>query len=213
MFGGQQQPAGEADGRRDRGPGAARRGAHGRAPEQRCRQRRDPAADSRRRPGRCSPSRSPPQNRNDEVKLSGAFAKLVDEDPALKLEHDAEMHQTLLWGQGEMHLRGRARPAEEQVQRDGRGQRAAHALPRDHPQGGPGARPAQEAVRRPRPVRRRQDRDPPAASAARASSSRTRSWAVPCRGSTSRRSRRGPADCLQQGPLGLPRGRRRRVPA
>ena len=45
------------------------------------------------------------QNRNDEVKLSGAFAKLVDEDPALKLEHDAEMHQTLLWGQGEMHLK------------------------------------------------------------------------------------------------------------
>jgi elongation factor G len=45
------------------------------------------------------------QNRNDEVKLSSAFAKLVDEDPALKLEHDAEMHQTLLWGQGEMHLK------------------------------------------------------------------------------------------------------------
>jgi elongation factor G len=45
------------------------------------------------------------RNRNDEVKLSGAFAKLTDEDPALKLEQDPEMHQTLLWGQGEMHLR------------------------------------------------------------------------------------------------------------
>lgn len=45
------------------------------------------------------------QNRNDEVKLSGAFAKLTDEDPSLKVEHDAEMHQTLLWGQGEMHLK------------------------------------------------------------------------------------------------------------
>ncbi|MCB9944094.1 MAG: elongation factor G [Geminicoccaceae bacterium] len=44
-------------------------------------------------------------DRNDEVKLSGAFAKLVDEDPSLRLEQDPEMHQTLLWGQGEMHLK------------------------------------------------------------------------------------------------------------
>ncbi len=44
-------------------------------------------------------------NRNDEVKLSGAFAKLVDEDPSLRLEQDPEMHQIVLWGQGEMHLR------------------------------------------------------------------------------------------------------------
>ena len=44
-------------------------------------------------------------NRNDEVKLSGAFAKLTDEDPALRLEHERETHQTLLWGQGEIHLR------------------------------------------------------------------------------------------------------------
>ncbi|MFO1069513.1 MAG: elongation factor G [Geminicoccaceae bacterium] len=44
-------------------------------------------------------------NRNDEVKLSAAFAKLLDEDPALHVEHDADMHQTVLWGQGEMHLR------------------------------------------------------------------------------------------------------------
>ena len=44
-------------------------------------------------------------NRNDEVKLSGAFAKLCDEDPALHVETDRETHQTLLWGQGEIHLR------------------------------------------------------------------------------------------------------------
>lgn len=44
-------------------------------------------------------------NRSDEVKLSGALQKLLDEDPALQLEHDAELQQTLLWGQGEMHLR------------------------------------------------------------------------------------------------------------
>ncbi len=44
-------------------------------------------------------------NRSDEVKLSAALAKLIDEDPALKLEQDAELQQTLLWGQGELHLR------------------------------------------------------------------------------------------------------------
>ncbi len=44
-------------------------------------------------------------NRNDEVKLSAAFQKLCDEDPSLALEHDAENRQTLLWGQGEIHLK------------------------------------------------------------------------------------------------------------
>ena len=44
-------------------------------------------------------------NRSDEVKLSGAFAKLTDEDPALQIETERETHQTLLWGQGEIHLR------------------------------------------------------------------------------------------------------------
>ena len=44
-------------------------------------------------------------NRSDEVKLSSAFSKLVDEDPSLEIQQDPEMHQTLIWGQGEMHLR------------------------------------------------------------------------------------------------------------
>ncbi len=45
------------------------------------------------------------KKRSDEVKLSAALAKLVDEDPALRIEQDAELQQTLLWGQGELHLR------------------------------------------------------------------------------------------------------------
>jgi elongation factor G len=44
-------------------------------------------------------------NRNDEVKLSAALAKLTEEDPSLVFEQDQEIHQSLLWGQGEMHLR------------------------------------------------------------------------------------------------------------
>jgi elongation factor G len=45
------------------------------------------------------------KDRKDEVKLSSAVQKIVDEDPSLTLEHNAEMHQILLHGQGEMHLR------------------------------------------------------------------------------------------------------------
>jgi elongation factor G len=45
------------------------------------------------------------KNRNDEVKLSGALQKLVEEDPSLAYEQRAETHELLLKGQGEMHLR------------------------------------------------------------------------------------------------------------
>jgi elongation factor G len=43
--------------------------------------------------------------RKDDVRLSGALNKLVEEDPGLRLTHDAEAHQVLLAGQGEGHVR------------------------------------------------------------------------------------------------------------
>jgi elongation factor G len=45
------------------------------------------------------------EERKDEIKLTAAIAKLVDEDPSLSLVHDREGGQMVLWGQGEMHLR------------------------------------------------------------------------------------------------------------
>ncbi len=45
------------------------------------------------------------RNRNDEVKLTGALHKIVEEDPSLSFEPRAETHELLLRGQGEMHLR------------------------------------------------------------------------------------------------------------
>ncbi|MGB8275221.1 MAG: elongation factor G [Alphaproteobacteria bacterium] len=45
------------------------------------------------------------ENRNDEVKLTGALAKLVEEDPSLAVEQSMDTHELVLWGQGEMHLR------------------------------------------------------------------------------------------------------------
>ncbi len=44
-------------------------------------------------------------DRKDEVKLTSAIAKLVEEDPSLALEHNTDTHELVLWGQGEMHLR------------------------------------------------------------------------------------------------------------
>jgi elongation factor G len=44
------------------------------------------------------------QNRKDDVRLSGALQKLLEEDPSLTLTHDAESSETILHGQGEIHL-------------------------------------------------------------------------------------------------------------
>ncbi len=44
-------------------------------------------------------------SRNDEVKLSSAVARLVDEDPAISFEQNADTHQFVMWGQGEIHLK------------------------------------------------------------------------------------------------------------
>lgn len=45
-----------------------------------------------------------PEKRNDEVKLSSAIAKLLEEDPALAWEQHGDTHEVILWGQGEIHL-------------------------------------------------------------------------------------------------------------
>ena len=46
-----------------------------------------------------------PLNRADEVKMSTSFAKLIEEDSSLSVEHNQNTHQMLLWGQGEIHLK------------------------------------------------------------------------------------------------------------
>ena len=45
------------------------------------------------------------KERKDDVKLGIAFTKLTEEDPSLSVEHNAESHEVVIWGQGEMHLR------------------------------------------------------------------------------------------------------------
>lgn len=45
-----------------------------------------------------------PEKRNDEVKLSAALAKLLEEDPSLAWEQHGDTHEVILWGQGDIHL-------------------------------------------------------------------------------------------------------------
>jgi elongation factor G len=45
-----------------------------------------------------------PEKRNDEVKLSGALTKLLEEDPSLHWEQHGDTHEVILWGQGEIHI-------------------------------------------------------------------------------------------------------------
>jgi elongation factor G len=45
-----------------------------------------------------------PKSKADEDKLANALHRLQDEDPVLRVERNAETHQTLLWGIGETHL-------------------------------------------------------------------------------------------------------------
>ena len=88
----------------------------------------------------------------------------------------------------------RPRPAEHQVQCRGRAAPAAASPYRETIRKGTQAHGRhKKQSRRAWPVRRRQDRDHARWRAAKASSSRTRSWAARCRASSSRRSRPAPA--------------------
>jgi elongation factor G len=45
------------------------------------------------------------REKKDEVKLTAAIAKIIEEDPSISLTHSQDIGEMVLWGQGEMHLR------------------------------------------------------------------------------------------------------------
>ena len=44
------------------------------------------------------------EKRADDVKLTSAIARLIEEDPTLQLEQNPELQEMVLWGQGDIHL-------------------------------------------------------------------------------------------------------------
>jgi elongation factor G len=46
-----------------------------------------------------------PKTRGDEQKISGALAKIVEEDPTFKSHMDRQTHELVIYGLGELHLR------------------------------------------------------------------------------------------------------------
>ena len=45
-----------------------------------------------------------PKSKGDEEKISNGISKLIQEDPTIKQELNLEVHQSILWGMGELHL-------------------------------------------------------------------------------------------------------------
>src|SRR5207237_8783569 len=45
------------------------------------------------------------KERKDDVKLGQALGKRLEEDPSISVGHNAEAHEVVRWGQGEMQLR------------------------------------------------------------------------------------------------------------
>ena len=45
------------------------------------------------------------KEKKDEVKLTAAIGKIIEEDPSISLTHNQDMGEMVLWGQGDMHLR------------------------------------------------------------------------------------------------------------
>ncbi|MEO8508989.1 MAG: elongation factor G, partial [Betaproteobacteria bacterium] len=46
-----------------------------------------------------------PKRRGDEGRISEVLNRMIAEDPTLKVEHDTNLNETVLWGLGDLHLR------------------------------------------------------------------------------------------------------------
>ena len=162
---------------------------------------RPPAAaavpNRRSRPMR---SRCSVKDRKDEVRLAAAMAKLIEEDPSLVFVQDQEAGEMKLFGQGEMHLRVALERLAARFGVTVETQKPVRRLSRNHPPHRFGARPPQETIGRPRPVRRRRARRRAPAARRRIRLQRDRAWRLRAeelfqrhRGRLPRRARQGAA--------------------
>lgn len=79
------------------------------------------------------------KNKGDEGKVAQGMVRLMEEDPTIKFEQNAETHQQVISGLGRAAYRRDRLQAENQVRRGHRPHQAPRSLPRDDPQGGQGA--------------------------------------------------------------------------
>ena len=100
-----------------------------------------------------------PKSRGDEEKVLASLRRLQEEDPTIDLHRDQQTGEQIVAGPLPGARRSDRRPPARPLRRGGHAQAAPRALPRDDPRHGRRARPPQEAIRRPRPVRRLPDRD------------------------------------------------------
>ena len=94
----------------------------------------------------------------DQDKLSVALARLAEEDPSFRVTADLESGQTIIRGMGELHLDILVDRMRREFKVGRQCRPAAGRLPRDHRPRGHDRLHPQEADRRRRPVRARQDR-------------------------------------------------------
>ena len=128
-----------------------------------------PSATSRSRCRRSScrrrswRSRSSRSAKGDEDKVFTALRRLQEEDPTIDLHRDPQTGEQIVAGLSQIHVEVIVDRLKSRFGAEVDAQAAARALPGDDPRHREGARPPQEADRRPRPVRRLPHRDRAAA--------------------------------------------------
>ena len=109
--------------------------------------------------------------KGDEDKVFTALRRLQEEDPTIDFHRDEQTGEQIVAGLTQIHVEVIVDRMKERFGAEVELQAAARALPRDDQGQRQGARPLQEADRRPRPVRRLPHRDRAARPGRRASSS------------------------------------------
>ena len=80
-----------------------------------------------------------PKRRGDEGRISDVLHRMIAEDPTLKLEHDTNLNETVLWGLGDLHLRSVLERMSSQFKLEVTHAAAAHSVSRDDHRGRPKA--------------------------------------------------------------------------